>query len=76
MGRNKDTVMKMHKITHMHTVSAQKGRTFTINALCGYFEVYELVTGQRWDTPFIGTNDFTCEDCKAEYALQLLADLP
>jgi len=68
----------MHKITHMRTVSNQKGNTFTINALCGYFETYEFdkTHGGKFDTPFISTSDFTCEDCKAEYALGLLADLP
>lgn len=76
MGRKKYTVIEMHKITHMRTISSQTGNVFTINSLCGYFETYDFEHGEKFDTPFISTKDFTCEDCKAEYALKLLADLP
>lgn len=66
----------MKETTHKYAYSHQKGNTYTIKGLCGYFETYDFDDHKKIDTPFIGYNDFTCEDCKAEYALKLLADLP
>ena len=63
-------------ITHCLKFYNQNSNTITVNAICGYFETYDFDTSSKYDTPFISTSDFTCEDCKAEYALGLLADLP
>jgi hypothetical protein len=64
------------EVTHKRSGCSEKGRIYTIKALCGYFESYDMGYNKKFQTPFISTPDYTCEDCKAAYAMEVLGNLP
>lgn len=62
-------------VTHKFSGSKHEGKFYTIWALCGYIEDYDLDDRKKWQTPFI-REDYTCEDCLATYAMDMLANVP
>jgi hypothetical protein len=69
-------VMK-EEVTPKRLPSSQRaGNTYTIKAICGFWVTYEFGHNKKFQTPFITTPDYTCEECKAAYALEVLGNVP
>ena len=64
----------MNEITHKLDSQNHSKSTYTIRALCGYFEVYDLEIHKKHQTPFI-REGFNCEECLREEGLALLERL-
>jgi hypothetical protein len=68
MGCKIDT---LNVVTHKVVSQTTSKHIFTIRALCGYFEVYDMEIQKQYDTPFVQDN-YTCEECLSAEGLRLL----